>query len=126
MNIREWAKEFGETFDKEMSDLTNDTVVGIYGCKILGGNDKLYFFSDMLDIRPSIGDYVIVENRDDIALAKVIVYAEMPQNQVSTLTALPLSAMKRVIGTFDKDRLYKELRMGREVDLDELLEEDDD
>ncbi len=126
MNIREWAKEFGQAFDKELSDFTNDTVVGIYGCKILGGNDKLYFFSDMWDIRPSIGDYVIVENKDDIALAKVIVYAEMPQNQVSMLTTEPLSAMKRVIGTFDKDRLYKELRIGREVGLDELLGEDND
>ena len=125
MKMRDWVDTFTKDFDKQLSDLTNDTVVGVYGCKILGGNDKLYFFDDMWDIRPSIGDYVIVENRDDIALAKVIVYAEMPQNQVRALTTLPLSAMKRVVSIFDKEKLYKKLKLRtHEVSLDDILEEE--
>lgn len=126
MNIRKWAKEFGEAFDKELSDFTNENIVTIYGCKILGGNDKLYFFDDMYNIQPDIKDYVLIQNRDDIALAKVVTVAKIQHNQVGMLSNTPLSGMKQLLGRFNKGRLYKELRTGREVDLDELLGEDND
>ena len=120
--IREWAYTFGKEIDKEISDYTNEDIVILYGCKILGGNGKLYYFDDMWSIQPKIKDYVVVENRDDIALAKVVAYVEVPHNQADAISMTPISAMKRILGIFDKDRLYKCLELRNEKDLDDILE----
>lgn len=123
MRIGEWAEEFSRAFDKQLSDYTNENIVKIYGCKILGGNERLYYFDDMYNKQPKIKDYVVVENRNDIALAKVVAYVEIPQNMVSVIANAPLSGMKQIISIFDKNKVYESLGNHKEKTLDDILEE---